>query len=93
MMIYTAEQYARRMREQAEHGPAVTMDGHQYKAAVVACIDGVQRLQVDGKPAVVLFVTEEDGDSYGVVMDRTLANDITALHGPHPLVEEFFKLN
>lgn len=77
MKLYTAEEYAKKLGG----------------ARVLVTIAAVEKETIDGEPAVVVYYTEVDGEDFGVIMDRHLAEEMTAQLGPHFLVDEFFRLH
>lgn len=93
MKIYTEAEYLEKLHAQAATGPTVKLDGRKLKACVPGMIKGVERQVVNGKAAVVLYLEEESGEQYGVIMTRKMANDLTGALGRHPVVEEFFGMN
>lgn len=58
--------------------------------AIRAAITWVERRPVDGKPEIVVYYS---GLKRGVILDREHAMELTEALGPHPLVEEHFKLH
>lgn len=61
-----------------------------YLITVVGVIQGVRKVEMDGRPQLVLDVVE-NGKPHVVKLSRTLARELTKCHGRHPLVEEFFR--
>lgn len=47
----------------------------------------VRKEIVDGRPRLVLYFKNQ---TRGLLLTREIARDITAILGPHPMVEEFF---
>ena len=99
MKIYTPDEYAKKMDAWLKAHPEEALemridriDSEPSQYGFVGRIIGVERKEVDGKPALVIYV-EEGGDKFGITMDRRMANDLTAALGPHPLIEEFFRLH
>jgi hypothetical protein len=44
-------------------------------------------------PHLIVIHVDEDGEEFGVIMDRQYANELLDHLGPHPLVEEYFRLH
>ena len=93
MKVYTHEEYMAKLKLQAATGPTVKIGRKKFKAAIEGMITAVKCEAVNDKPAVVLYLRQDNGEEYGVVMTRIMAKDLTKSLGPHPLVEKFFNLN
>jgi hypothetical protein len=92
MKVYTHEEYMVKMKAQAAANPIV-LNGKKMGMCIPGTIKGVERQEIDHKPVLVLYLREDSGEEYGVVMSRQMTDDLTNGLGPHPLVEEFFRLN
>ena len=53
-------------------------------------IRAVEREIVDGVPRIVLYF---EGKKKGLLATNQMLRDLTAMIGPHPLVEEFLRQN
>lgn len=94
MRIYTTKQYHKKLRRQARSGPVVEIDGRKWQAACPTEIVSVDKMEIEGEPAIVVSFRPVDGRAdFGVILDRQLAQEMLESCGPHPLVEEFFRLH
>ena len=53
-------------------------------------IANVERDIVNGEPVIVFYLV---GQERGIILNRQMATELTEALGPHPLVEEFFRLH
>lgn len=86
--IYTTEQFQAKLRARAKVGPNV-----RYVRAGTFRITDVKRVEIDGIPCLVIYHAASDGEKFGVIMDKQYADELRAHLGPHPLVDEFFKVH
>lgn len=77
MKIYTAKQHLNKLRA-AKRLHAKVLD--------------VKKETISGVPSIVIYL-ETKKESYGVILDRQHAHELTRALGPHPLVEEFFRVH
>jgi hypothetical protein len=61
--------------------------------AIVGEITAIKRQVVNGHASLVLYLRPDHGEEFGITMSRQMADDLTGMLGPHPLVVEFFNLN
>ena len=86
--IYTVAQFQARLRARAKVGPEVrNVRGGTFQ------ITGVKRRVIDGIPCLVIYHAASDGEKFGVIVDKQYADELRAHLGPHPLVDEFFKVH
>ena len=78
--IYTMQEFAEKLKR----------DGGAEEFALIV---EVRREEQRGRPCIVVYHVRENGDAYGLIIDRQYAKDLTAMVGPHPMVEEFFNLH
>jgi hypothetical protein len=79
MKILTTEQLAKKMAR----------DGNPMIVEVL----GVEKIWHGGAPVLIVVHVSEAGEEFGVILDKRYADDLTERLGPHPLVEEFFRLH
>ena len=91
--IYTMEEFHAKLTAECATGPVVNVGDAEFKAGVPAMIKGIECEEHAGMPCLVLYHLGADGEEYGVIIDRDYALHLVEQLGPHPMVEEFFKLH
>lgn len=91
--LYTHEEFVEKVKREIEAGPIINVDGVQCQRGKMVMIVGVERWDINGMPCLIVVHEAEDGEEFGVIMDRMYANELLDNLGPHPVVEEFFRLH
>jgi len=91
--LYTHTEFVEKVKREIEAGPIINIGGVECQRGKLVQIIGVEKWEVDGMPCMVVVHEAEDGEVYGVIMDRQYANELLDNLGPHPVVEEFFRLH
>jgi len=91
--LYTHAQFVEKVKREIQAGPVINIDGVECQRGKLVMIANVEREEINGMPHLIVIHVDEDGEEFGVIMDRQYANELLDHLGPHPLVEEFFRLH
>jgi len=94
MKIYTPQEFLEKLKQLAQR-PAVIaeIDGEEWPGIMVM-VKTVRRQEIGGKPCVVVTYREDiSREEFDVILDHSHAKQLTETLGPHPLVEEWLRLN
>jgi hypothetical protein len=93
MKLYTHEEFMEMVAASCDSGPEIEVDGHKFRRGKMVMLVGVEKQEIDGMPVLIVEHVDEDGKEFGVIMDRQYANELLERLGPHPMVEEYFRVH